>query len=113
MKFRSKFEKKVNAQLKRAKCNFAYENERIPYVLARHYIPDFIMETPTGRVYIECKGFLRMEDKAKLCAVKRQHPNKDIRIIFYSKNPKYIKWAEKVGFRYAIERIPKEWMEGL
>jgi predicted nuclease of restriction endonuclease-like RecB superfamily len=92
--------------------NYTYESEKIPYVIASHYIPDFILSTPFGSVYIECKGYLRPEDKRKLCAVKRQHPEMDIRILFYSLNKKYIKWAEKTGFRWAVGRIPKEWIDG-
>lgn len=110
---RNKFEKKIQGQLKRSKLWFRYEDERIPYVLAKHYIPDFILRTPTGLLYIECKGYLRPEDRAKLAAVKRQHPNKDIRIVFYQRKERDVKWATKQGFRFAIERIPKEWLEGL
>lgn len=95
------------------KIKFEYETERIPFIIASHYIPDFILHTPTGKVYVECKGYLRPEDKRKLCNVKKQHPAKDIRILFYSLNKKYIKWAEKNGFRYAVETIPVEWLQGL
>ena len=75
-------------------------------------MPDFVIRTPTGVVYIEAKGYFRPEAKRKLVAVKKQHPEKDIRIVFYSRNKQYIKWAEKTGFRYAIGTIPTEWMEG-
>ena len=112
-KLRNKFEKKIHKQLRRAKANFKYESERIPYVLARHYIPDFVLETPNGKVYVECKGYLRPEHKAKMIAVKKLNPNIDLRILFYSANKKNIKWAEKNGFKYAISMIPKEWLEGL
>ncbi len=111
-KTRNKFEKKVYDQLKRAKCLFDYESERIPYVLARHYIPDFILKTNTGTIYIECKGYLRPEDKAKMAAVKRLHPSKDIRILFYRKVQSQIKWAERNGFRFAINKGPRDWLDG-
>lgn len=45
-----------------------------------------------------------------MVAVKRQHPDLDIRIVFYSKKLKDIKWAERHGFPYAIDEIPKEWL---
>lgn len=112
-KLKNNFEKAVYSQLKRSKLNFKYESEKIPYVLARHYIPDFIVNTPTGVVYIETKGHLRREDKAKLVAVKRQHPEKDIRIVFYRKDKAKQTWAIKNGFKYAFERIPDEWLKGL
>lgn len=48
-----------------------------------------------------------------MIAVKRQHPELDIRIVFYGPNKKYARWAEKNGFKYAFENIPKEWLNGL
>lgn len=110
---RNRFEKKISQQLKKRKVSFKYESEQIPYVLARHYKPDFIVTTPTGKIYIECKGYLRPEHKSKLVAVKRQHPSIDLRIVFYASKKEYIKWAEKHGFKYAIGLIPKEWLDGL
>jgi hypothetical protein len=112
-KTRNRFEAKIERQLKRSRRVFSYESERIPYILARHYVPDFIVTTCTGKVYIECKGYLRPEDKCKMIAVKKYNPRLDIRIVFYSLNKKYIKWAERNGFRYAVGTIPREWLEGM
>lgn len=112
-KLRNKFEKKIYRQLNRAKCVFTYESERIPYVLSGHYTPDFVITTPLGVVYVEAKGYFRPEHKRKMVAVKRQHPGKDIRILFYSSNKKYEKWAIKNGFRYAFDKIPPDWLKGL
>lgn len=112
MKLRNKFETRIFKQLRRAKVAFNYEKERIPYILARHYIPDFIVQTPNGKIYIECKGYLRPEHKAKMIAVKKQHPSMDIRILFYAPRKSNIKWAERNGFVYAFEKIPKEWLKG-
>lgn len=112
-KTRNKFEDRIYRQLKKAKVRFDYESERIPYILARHYIPDFILLTPLGKVYIETKGYLRPEDKSKMVAVKKLNPHMDIRILFYAHKPQYIKWATKNGFRWAVESIPKEWLHGL
>jgi Autographiviridae endonuclease I len=105
------FEKKLNKQLKKAKVRFDYECTRIPYILACDYVPDWTVLLPSGVLYIEAKGYLRPEHKRKMVAVKRQHPEKDIRMVFYSKNKKYIKWAERNGFTYAIGEIPKEWLQ--
>lgn len=110
---RNKFELRVEKQLKKSKCKFTYETKKIPYVLAGHYIPDYIIETPTGLVFVECKGYFRPEHKRKMAAVKKQHPELDIRLLFYSKKLKDIKWAEKNGFRYAFETIPDDWIKGL
>ena len=110
-KTRNQFEKRIYSQLKRSKVKFKYEAEKISYLLARHYIPDFIITLPNGdKRYIECKGYLRADDKAKLRAVKKLHPAMDLRILFYSERKAYIKWATKYGFPYAIEKVPKEWL---
>lgn len=111
-KYRNKFERDIGAQLERAGTSFKYEKVKLPYVLACTYIPDFIIDTPTGKVYIEAKGYFRPEHKVKMKAVKKQHPEIDLRILFYAPNKVNIRWAEKNGFRYAISTIPKEWLEG-
>jgi hypothetical protein len=111
-KTRNAFEKKIHTQLKRAKVVFKYESEKLAYVLARHYVPDFVIVTPSGRVFIETKGHLRREDKAKLVAVKRQHPEIDLRLLFYAPNKVNSKWADRHGFRYAFGTVPKEWLDG-
>lgn len=109
---RNKFEEKIFKQLKKAKVKFGYETERITYILSGYYLPDFVVNTPTGLVYIETKGYLRPEHKRKMCAVKKQHPEIDLRILFYSHNDKNIKWANKNGIRWAVDTIPDEWLIG-
>lgn len=108
---RNKFESRIYQQLKNSQVKFQYESERIPYILARHYIPDFILTTKHGKIYVECKGYLRAADKSKMVAVKKLHPNLDIRMLFYSSNKQYIRWAERNGFAYAIDTIPDEWLQ--
>lgn len=117
-KTRNEFERKLEKQLKRSKVPFKYESEKIPYVLAGHYTPDFILDTPLGKIYIEAKGYFRPEHKRTMRAVKKQHPEMDIRLVFYcletnKQGQKYAKWATRNGFRYAFETIPKEWIQGL
>lgn len=112
-KTRNKFELKIEKQLKKSRLPFGYETQKIPYYFAGHYIPDFIVETVTGTLYIECKGYLRPEHKRKMVAVKKLNPQLDIRILFYAHKHKDIKWADKAGFRWAVDVIPKEWLKGL
>lgn len=109
---RNDFEKKISRQLKKRKIKFEYETERIPYVLKGNYIPDFIIETELGKIYLECKGFFRIEDRRKLAAVKQQYPNLDLRIVFYRLNKQYIKWAEKHKIRWSVGSIPNDWLCG-
>ena len=111
-KLKNNFEKKLYNKLKRKKVQFKYESEKIPYVIAGHYIPDFVVSTGSGKIYIEAKGYLRPEHKRKMVAVRKLNPHMDIRIVFYATVKKNIKWAEKHGFRYAIGTIPDEWLEG-
>jgi predicted nuclease of restriction endonuclease-like RecB superfamily len=113
LKTRNKFEAAIAKQLRRSRAKFKYESERIPYVIAGHYIPDFTIRTPTGTLYVEAKGHFRPEDKRKLAAVKRCNPHLDIRILFYRHVKSSVKWAERHGFRYAVETIPKDWLKGL
>jgi predicted nuclease of restriction endonuclease-like RecB superfamily len=113
LRTRNKFEERIYKALRRAKIDFGYESLRLLYVLARHYIPDFIIKTPTGKIYVECKGYLRPADRQKLVAVKKCNPRIDLRLLFYERRKTNINWANKVGFRYAIGNIPKEWLDGL
>lgn len=109
---RNKFEKRIHDELKHAKVKVSYETERLPYTLACNYIPDFIIVLKSGKkIYIETKGHLRVEDKRKLVAVKKQYENIDLRIVFYSQNKKNSKWANKHGFKYAIGSVPTEWLD--
>lgn len=98
--------------MKRAKVKFGYECERITYLLSGYYLPDFVIQTPSGKVYVETKGYLRPEHKRKMVAVKKLHPEIDLRILFYSHKPQYIRWAEKAGIKWAVDTIPKEWLDG-
>ena len=109
-KTRNKFEKRIESVLKKAKVKFTYESEKLPYVIAGHYIPDFIITTKSGKIYLETKGHFRPEAKRKMAAVKRQHPEIDLRILFYSYKKKDIAWAVKNGIKYAVENIPEEWL---
>lgn len=112
-KTRNKFEQKIEKQLKRSRVVYSYESKQIPYVLSGHYIPDFCINTKSGVVYIETKGYFRPEAKRKMVAVKKYNPHLDIRIVFYAFKKKDIAWAIRNGFRYAIGTIPKEWLNGL
>ena len=119
MKLKSGLEKKVYRQLKRAKVPFKYEGIAFPYVLARRYFPDFTIQTKSGKIiYVEVKGYLRPEDRAKLAAVRKGNPTVDLRILFgrdnkLHKNAKltYTGWANKHGIPWCIGSIPRSWLE--
>lgn len=57
-----------------------------------------------------------------MIAVKNQHPEIDLRIVFYSdgkigptrKDGTWLKqsdWAVKNGFKFSIRKIPEEWFK--
>lgn len=110
---RSGFERTLAADLKRAKVPFEYEPDKIPYTVDHTYCPDFKL---SNGVYIEAKGFFRPNDLVKLRAVKYQHPELDIRLVFMYPNRKipgqkttHEQWCERHGFPWAVGKIPEEW----
>lgn len=109
---RNDFEKKISRQLKKRKIPFENETERIPYTLTGVYIPDFILYKGLVKIYVECKGHFRREDKRKLAAVVKQHPEIDLRIVFYRLDKQNIRWAEKHKIHWSVGSIPNEWLCG-
>lgn len=113
-KLRNKFEIRIDRQLKNSKVPFKYESERLPYLFSGHYTPDFVLMLPTGKVYVETKGYFRPEAKRRMAAVKKLNPTLDIRVLFYNKkgaSKTNIRWCEKHGFLWAVEDIPTEWLK--
>ncbi len=95
-----------------------YEKEWIAYVLPKKYLPDFIVQTPSGhKIYVEVKGYMRYEDQQKMKAVKFSNPDLDIRFFFPQDKPIHkgkmlnSEWCKRYGFPCAIGRIPKGWFK--
>jgi hypothetical protein len=101
---------------------FKYEDGKIPYVQpekARKYSPDFRI----GTIILETKGRFQTADRQKHLWIKEQHPELDIRFVFYDETAKlskrsnttYAQWCEKFGFKYCTFRtgIPEEWQKEL
>lgn len=116
--YRSGLEKSVSQQLKDSKIKFEYEKSKIEWedLHYRTYTPDFLL--PNG-IYIETKGVFTVDDRQKHIAIKKQHPNLDIRFVFTSSKKKlrkgakssYADWCDKHGFLYADKSIPQEWID--
>ena len=114
---KSELEKRIAKELTKSKHTVDYETASLDYVIRKKYIPDFVLTDKDGRiVYLEVKGWLRVEDRIKLRAVKDTNPNVDLRLVFdkdnkLSKHSKmtYSEWAEKYGFPWAVGSVPREW----
>ena len=114
--FKSKLEQTADGELLSHKADYLYESEKLPYVISRNYIPDFVLRKKNGDLlYLEVKGYLRPGDRTKMVAVKKAHPLADIRFVF-AKNNKisgskmyYSDWSNKYGFPFVFGKIPKKW----
>lgn len=116
--FRSGLEIKVKDYLKEKKVKFKYEAIKIEWedLMYRTYTPDFIL---SNGLIIEVKGRFTSDDRRKHLAIKKQHPNLDIRFVFESSKRKlskgakstYASWCERHKFVYADRVIPEEWLK--
>ena len=101
-------------------CNldvkYEYETEKVPYTIPHLYTPDFFL--PNG-VVLECKGYWDADDRRKIKAVKQQHPELDLRMVFQapfntiSKKSKttYAKWCDKHDIPWtSFHNIPIDWL---
>lgn len=121
MTFKGNIEPVVADYLSSKNLTFTYETEKLPYTVVEHrvYIPDFIVDTPSGRrIYLEVKGYFRPEDRRKLTFVRESHPEKDIRLVFKQDNKihaktntRYSDWCEKHKWIYCVGGIPEDWFE--
>ena len=129
--YRSGFEKTVADQLTKAGVKFEYETEELEYFIKRRgafcescgsdevleshwYTPDFKI----GDVYIEVKGKFTSSARTKMKAVKEAWPFLDIRMLFMrdnwltkNHNSRYSDWAVSSGFKFAIHKLPVEWIK--
>ena len=96
--------------------SFEYESTKVPYILQCNYTPDFIL--PNG-IYLEAKGLFTSEDRRKILAVKKDHPEIDLRMVFQapfnkiSKKSKttYAAWCEKHSIPWtSYHNIPLSWL---
>lgn len=111
----SKLEANVAEALDAAEVWYDYESFRLPYVVERVYVPDFILG---NGIIIECKGYFLSEDRRKMRLVQKQHPHLDIRFVFQKLDSKgqqskltNREWCKKYGFKCAEGTIPQEWLD--
>jgi hypothetical protein len=116
MAFRSGLEEKVADLMVNLGVKYEYESTKVPYQIMHSYTPDFLL--PNG-IFLETKGYWEASDRRKMKAVKEQHPELDIRMVFqspYNKISKkskttYAKWCEKHDIPWAsYGNIPIDWL---
>lgn len=115
--FKSKLEVDIYKQLRKfRKTEVQYETIKLPYVLEKMYVPDFVCSNSNGIFFIEAKGYLRPEDRTKMLAALELNPTVDLRLVFSKDNvlrkgskTKYSDWCKKHNITYAIGTVPKEW----
>ena len=116
--YRSGLEHSVSLYLKEHKVKFDYECIKIEWedLAYRTYTPDFVL---SNGIIIETKGQFTAADRRKHIAIKRQHPNLDIRFVFENSRRKlskgakssYGEWCIKYGFQYYDRIIPEDWLK--
>lgn len=122
--WRSGLEESNAALLRSRGIPFTYEERKLkwlPEVKFRTYTPDFEITTRSGKkIIVETKGYWTSDDRMKMLAVVKQHPDLDIRIVFQNPNQKirkgskttYADWCQKfLKVPYAKGQIPDAWME--
>ena len=99
--YRSGLEVKISDYLKELKVDFGYECVKIEWedLAYRTYTPDFVL--PNG-IIIETKGMFTAADRRKHLAIKRQHPNLDIRFVFENSRRKLRKGAKSTYGEWPI-----------
>ena len=116
MAYRSKLEEEVAALLDAFAVEYEYESTKIPYVIHHIYTPDFLLSNGT---FLETKGYWDAADRRKIKAVKHQHPEIDLRMVFQapfnkiSKKSKttYAKYCERLGIPWSSwADIPLDWL---
>ena len=116
MAFRSGLEEKLANLMVELGVDYEYESTKVPYIIQHDYTPDFLL--PNG-VYLEAKGYWDAKDRRKIKAVKEQHPELDLRMVFQSPHNKiskkskttYAQWCEKLGIPWtSYTNIPIDWL---
>lgn len=116
--YRSGLELKVAKELDDQGFDYLYEKVKIEWedLAYRTYTPDFVL---SNGIIIETKGQFTAADRRKHLAIKKQHPNLDIRFVFENSRRKlrkgakstYAEWCVKYNFLYYDRIIPEDWLK--
>jgi hypothetical protein len=122
VRYRSEFEAAVVCDLHSRGVDHQYEEETLLYSIPATYLVDVVLPaemTATGKpIHVEIKGWLPAEDKRKILALLRDHPNIDFRMVLQQgayKRKKGLypeaRWCVKQGIVWAESRIPSTWLK--
>jgi len=117
--YRSGLEVEIAEKLTSQGVSFVYEGMVITYTRPskdHKYHPDW--ELPNG-IVVESKGRFLTADRQKHLLVKAQHPEIDLRFVFWNSKQRISKlspttygmWCNKHGFIYADKSIPDSWIK--
>lgn len=97
-----------------------YETHKIKYLVEHEYTPDWSIDDTT---FIEVKGYMRANDRAKHLAIKKLHPELKIVFVFGDSRNKlnkaskttYADWCNKYQFEYCdakdLKTKIKDWVK--
>ncbi len=119
---RGSLEPKVMADLDNRGVLYAYEPFSLKYTTESSYTPDLVL---SNGIIVEIKGKFDRDDQRKMDQVVKQHPDKDIRMVFQRLKTGLIgsakrkdgtrmthqEWADRRGIKCAEMTIPEEWLE--
>lgn len=135
--YASGLEEKVIKDLEERGIRYEYEPEEIEYeksihrahckrcgrgdgcVQFRRYVPDLRINVEGQSFLVEIKGKFTAENRGRMEAVRKTHPDLDLRFLFQRDNwltrkqkTRYSDWATAHGFQWAVgEKVPQEWLE--
>ena len=116
--YRSGLELKTAKYLDDLLIKYKYEKVKIEWedLTYRTYTPDFVLY---NGIIIETKGMFTAADRKKHLAIKKQHPQLDIRFVFENSNrrlrkgakTRYYQWCNRYDFDYYDRIILEEWLK--
>jgi hypothetical protein len=115
--YKSCAEVDVRKQLDDKPCISTYEPISFEYFVEGWYTPDFkVCVAPGKEFYIEVKGKLDRATRIIYQAMRKTHPDLDLRFLFLVNNKinkgakmRYTDWATKYHFPCAVGQLPAEW----
>ena len=115
-RFKSRFEEWLWELAHKYHNKLEYEPIKLSYTLEKTYVPDFRL---ANGIIIEAKGKFDADMRRKMLAVKRAHPELDIRFVFQNAQNKlskkakmrYWEWSELHKFPWAEGSIPPAWFK--